>query len=205
MDPIFALFDPAFAKIVDLFAVEAEDLSEIFQQHQIGPNKVHSSELPRRDAAADQLLTGARVWSGVEGTSLGLGGVILLVPNLFGLLRTLLRTVQSMAWAYDAKPNTDEEKRQIWKLVIQGITKTPANNTSSNILSGSVAQMLIRKASENILSSLGMNKTQQLSRKLLPIMGALAQGFSNAAITAEVGSIAKQHYREQFLTRFTIE
>jgi hypothetical protein len=205
VDSLFSLLDPALFKVHDLFVVEAEDLHEIFQEHNLGPNKSHSSELPRRDAAADQLISGARIWSGVEGTSLGVGGIISIGPNILALTRTLLRLVQSVAWAYDAQPNSDEEKGQVWKILLQGISKTPALAASSGVLSGQVAHMLIRQATKKALSRLGVIKSQSLLRKLMPLVGALAQGLSNATFTKEIGEIAKQHYREQFLKRFTIE
>jgi EcsC protein family len=205
IDSLFSLLDPALFKVHDLFVVEAEDLNEIFQEHSIGPNKSHSSELPRRDAAADQLINGARVWSGIEGTSLGVGGIISMGPNILALMRTLLRLVQSVAWVYDAQPNSDKEKGQVWKILLQGISKSPAVAASSGVLSGQVAHMLIRQATQKLLSRLGVVKSQSLLRKLMPLVGALAQGLSNATFTQEIGALAKQHYREQFLKRFTIE
>lgn len=205
MKPLFSLLDPTFFKLHDLFEIKPNDLSEIFAAHSFGVGKAHPSELERRDAAVEQLLAGAKLWSGIEGTSLGAGGIISFGPSMVALFRTLMRVTQSIAWAYDCPPTDDEGRREVWKILLQGMTHSPGLSVSSGILSGQLAHALLRRLSKNVLSHLGVSKSPTLLRRMIPLAGAVAQGFSNASLTAEVGLAAKQHYREKFLKRFTIE
>jgi hypothetical protein len=205
MKQLFSLFDPAFFRVHDFFEVKQEDLSEIFAAHSFGVGKAHSSELERRDDAAEQLLAGAKLWSGIEGTSLGAGGIISLGPSILALFRTLMRVTQSIAWVYDSPPNHDEGRREVWKILLQGMTRSPGLSVSSGILSGQLAHAILRRLSGRVLSQLGVSKSPALLRRMIPLAGALAQGLSNASLTSEVGQAAKQYYREKFLKRFTIE
>lgn len=205
MAGVETLLEPVFLRATALLGLQGDELAPLLAHHKLNGSSPGES-LDHRDAAIQDLIDGARLWSGVEGASLGLGGALALVPNLLALLRTQLRLVQSIATVYGVPVEKKEETLELWRVLLQGLGARPILTASSGALSARVAQVMIRQATQRILKSVGVGKSSPtLVARFIPLVGALAQGVSNAELTAEVGALAAQHYRERFLALHTID
>jgi hypothetical protein len=205
MAAVDSLVEPVFLRATQLLGLHGDELQPLLAHHNLSGSSPGES-LDHRDAAARDLINGARVWSGVEGTSWGLGGALAMVPNLVSLLRTQLRLVQSLSAIYDVPHAAKEEQLEAWRVLLQGLGARPLLAASSGALSARMAQALIRQATKRVLSSLGVDRASPaLVARFIPLVGAAAQGYSNAELTAEVGAAAARHYRERFLAKYTID
>lgn len=197
-----SVLNPVLIQAFRAFPLSLEDVRPLLVRHGLTRPFPSPEDLPRRDAAAQDLIEGARLWSGIEGFTLGSGGIFTLAPHLLSSLRTQMRLIQSIALVYDAFPREDEEKLMVWELLAEGLSGgTSLAAASSGALSNPLAQKIVRRLIRGFLRSLGIRFSSETVTRLVPLLGALLQSAANITLSARIGTLARDYYRGRYLAR----
>jgi len=133
----------------------------------------------------------------IEGTGLGLGGFLTLVPDL-GFLSTLTgRMIQKLSLIYGFPYATEEEKAELWL----AIASASGLDIGKEFLEKQVIERLVPRIIERVAVRASTEVAEKWAARAIPLLSGLTGGALNYFFLRKWGRRAQAHFRARHLER----
>jgi hypothetical protein len=154
---------------------------------------VYSVELSQLDEVADTTIRGAMKIAAVEGTGLGIGGIITLVPDLSILAGITLRTVQKLSLVYGFEYNNDEEIAELWIAA----ASAAGVDISREVLEKEVVGRFVPRVIQRIAVKASTEVVEKWAGRIIPLASSVIGAGLNYYFVRAWGERAQAHFREK--------
>ncbi len=133
----------------------------------------------------------------IEGTGLGLGGLLTLIPDL-GLLSTLTgRMIQKLSLIYGFPYATDDEKAELWL----AIASASGLDLGKEFLEKQVIERLVPQIIERVAVRASTEVAEKWAARVIPLVSGITGGALNYFFIRKWGQRAQAHFRARHLAR----
>ncbi len=145
------------------------------------------------DALADKTIGAAVKIAVVEGTGLGMGGILTIVPDMGILAAIVVRMLQKLSLIYGFPYSTDEEVAMLWLAAGSAAGLDLGREFIEKEAIGRVAPQVI----ERIAAKMGAEIAEKWPGRLVPVLSGALGGALNYYFVRQWGRRAKRHFREK--------
>jgi hypothetical protein len=147
------------------------------------------------DQAAQEAISAASKVAAIEGTGLGFGGLITVLPDLGVLAAITVRLLQKLSLLHGFTYSTDEEKAQLWLAA----ATAAGVDLGRELMEKQAIERFVPRAIERIAAKLGAEAAEKWSCRVVPVLSGALGGALNYWFVREWGRRSRQHFREKHL------
>ena len=150
---------------------------------------------------AARVITGATRMAAIEGTGLGFGGLLTIVPDMGILSAITIRMLQKLSLIYGFEYSTDEEVAALWIAA----ASAAGLDLGREFLEKQAIERLVPRIIDRIAVKVGTEVAEKWAGRLIPILSAGAGGTLNYYFVRAWGRRAQRHFIERHRTARTID
>ncbi len=148
------------------------------------------------DDVADQTIRASMKFAMIEGTGLGLGGLLTIVPDMGVLAAIVMRMLQKLSLLYGFEYSTDEEIATLWLAA-----GTAAGlDLGRDFIEKQAVERLVPRIMERMAVKMGAEVAEKWTARAIPLISGALGGALNYYFVREWGKRAKKHFRERHRT-----
>jgi EcsC protein family len=145
--------------------------------------------------AAGAIKSASRV-AAMEGTGLGLGGFLTVVPDMGILSAITLRLLQKLSLLYGFEYSTEEETVDLW---IAAATAAGLD-LGRDFLEKQAVERLVPRIIDRMAVRLGAEVAEKWAGRIIPVLSAGAAGVLNYYFVRAWGRRAQKHFRSRHVS-----
>lgn len=148
------------------------------------------------DDIANQTIRGAMKFAAFEGTGLGAGGGLTILPDVGFLSGIAVRTIQKLSLIYGFEFSTDEEKADLWIAA----ASAAGVDLGKGVLEKQVIERFVPRIIERIAAQLSAEMAEQWVARVVPVVSAATAGALNYFFIRHWGKRAQRHFHQRHET-----
>jgi len=150
---------------------------------------------------AARVIRGATRMAALEGTGLGFGGFLTIVPDMGILSAITIRMLQRLSLIYGFEYSTEEEVTALWIAA----ASAAGLDLGREFLEKQAIERLVPRIIDRIAVKVGTEVAEKWTGRLIPILSAGAGGTLNYYFVRAWGRRAQKHFIERHRSARTIE
>jgi len=150
---------------------------------------------------AARVIKGATRTAALEGTGLGFGGLLTIVPDMGILSAITIRMLQRLSLIYGFEYSTEEETSALWIAA----ASAAGLDLGREFVEKQAIERLVPRIIDRIAVKVGAEVAEKWTARLIPILSAGAGGTLNYYFVRAWGRRAQKHFIERHRTARTIE
>jgi hypothetical protein len=147
------------------------------------------------DRIAEETIRAGMKLAAAEGAGFGLGGMLLLVPDLGILSAITLRTIQKLSLIYGFEFNTDAEVAELWV----AMATAAGVDISRELLEKEVVQRFVPKVIQRIAAKASAEVVEKWAGRVVPVVSSVLGAFLNYLFVRAWSERATRHFRDKHL------
>lgn len=156
---------------------------------------VYSVELHVLDHIAEETIRASMKMAAAEGASLGMGGMLTIVPDLGILAAITIRMIQKLSLVYGFPYNSEEEEAELWVAA----ASAAGVDISRDLVEKQFVYRVVPRAIRGIAAQASAEIIEKWSARLIPVVsGAIGAGVNYYFMRAW-GERALGHFRQRHL------
>jgi uncharacterized protein (DUF697 family) len=194
-----------FSRAYDRVGVDPERyLRQVQQRHGL---LIHSFEEMRRlplvyiDPVADAAISASTKWAGLEGAGLGLGGFILLAPDMGVLAAIVVRMIQKLSLLYGFEYSSEEESAMLWLAA----ASAAGVDLGRDFIEKQAIEKIVPRIIEKMAAQMSAEMVEQWASRIVPVLSGALGGALNYYFVRTWGRRAKDHFRLRHMDASTLE
>lgn len=156
---------------------------------------LYSLDIDILDEVASRVISGGMKAAAAEGASLGLGGIMTLLPDLSILAGITLRTIQKLSLVYGFEFNTDEETSDLWIAA----ASAAGVDISRELLEKEIVKRFVPKVIQRIAVQASTEVVEKWAARFIPVVSSVIGAGLNYYFVRAWGERARAHFRERHL------
>lgn len=157
---------------------------------------MYSVPIEQLDDIARDVVRGSMKLAAAEGAGFGLGGFLMIIPDLSILGAITMRMIQKLSLVYGFEYNTEDEIAELWIAA----ASAAGVDISREMLERQVVQKFIPRVIQRIASNASAEVVQKWSGRLIPVASSVLGGTLNYFFIRAWGRRAARHFREKHLS-----
>ena len=145
------------------------------------------------DEIANQTVHRAMRFAALEGTGLGMGGMLTVVPDLGILSATTIRMIQKLSLLHGFTYSTGEEMAELWIAA----ASAAGVDLGRELIEKEAIERFVPRIIERIAAKMSCEVVEKWSARLIPVVSGAMGGALNYYFVREWGRRAKRHFREK--------
>ena len=145
------------------------------------------------DEIANQTVHRAMRFAALEGTGLGMGGMLTVVPDLGILSATTIRMIQKLSLLHGFTYSTGEEVAGLWIAA----ASAAGVDLGRELIEKEGIERFVPRIVERIAAKMSCEVVEKWSARLIPIVSGALGGALNYYFVREWGRRASRHFREK--------
>ena len=145
------------------------------------------------DEIANQTVHRAMRFAALEGTGLGMGGMLTVVPDLGILSATTIRMIQKLSLLHGFTYSTGEEVAGLWIAA----ASAAGVDLGRELIEKEAIERFVPRIVERIAAKMSCEVVEKWSARLIPIVSGALGGALNYYFVREWGRRATWHFREK--------
>jgi hypothetical protein len=145
------------------------------------------------DLIARQTLAASTKWAALEGAGFGLGGFLLIVPDMGILSAITIRLIQKLSLLYGFEYATEEESVMLWIAA----ASAAGVELGRDFLEKQAAERIVPRIIERMATRMSTEVAEKWGSRLLPAVGGVLGGTLNYYFVREWGHRAQEHFRHR--------
>jgi len=150
---------------------------------------------------AARVIKGATRTAALEGTGLGFGGLLTIVPDMGILSAITIRMLQRLSLIYGFDYSTEEEVTALWIAA----ASAAGLDLGREFIEKQAIERLVPRIIDRIAVKVGAEVAEKWTGRLIPILSAGAGGTLNYYFVRTWGRRAQKHFIERHRRARTIE
>ncbi len=147
------------------------------------------------DDLAEETISASTKFAALEGTGLGLGGMVTVIPDLGILAAIVMRMIQKLSLLYGFEYATEDEVATLWIAA----ASAAGLELGRDFIEKEAIERFVPRVMERIAARMSAEVAEKWSARLVPILSGVLGGALNYYFVREWGRRAKQHFREKHL------
>jgi len=144
---------------------------------------------------ARQALGASTKWAALEGAGFGLGGFLLIVPDMGVLSAITIRLIQKLSLLYGFEYATEEESVMLW----MAAASAAGVELGRDFLEKQAAERIVPAIIERMAARMSAEVAEKWGSRLLPAVGGVIGGILNYYFVREWGRRAQEHFRRRYV------
>ncbi len=145
------------------------------------------------DVIANQTVRAATRFAALEGTGLGMGGMLMVIPDLGILSATTIRMIQKLSLLHGFKYSTGEEMARLWVAA----ASAAGVDLGRELIEKEGIERFVPRVVERIAAKMSCEVVEKWSARLIPVVSGALGGALNYYFVREWGRRARRHFREK--------
>ena len=162
--------------------------------------RMHDVPLERLDAIAEALIRDAQRLALLEGAGFGLGGMIMLMPDMSLLTAITLRLIQRLCLLYGFEASGPNERVELWFAAATAAGIDWGKDLAEKQLFEKAGPALARRLAVKV----GAESAEKWVGRLIPLASSVIGGAANFAFVRAWGRRAQSNLRAKHLAGRTI-
>ncbi|HEV2493792.1 MAG TPA: EcsC family protein [Terriglobia bacterium] len=151
--------------------------------------------LPLIEHMAGQTIAASRKFAMAEGASLGIGGILTIVPDVGVLTTIAIRMIQRLSLIYGFEYSTEDEMAELWLAA----ASAAGLDLGREMFEKEVLERLVPRIIEGIAVKAGSEVAEKWAARLIPVLSSVLGGTLNYYFIRGWGRRAQRHFRERHL------
>ncbi len=147
------------------------------------------------ESIALQTISGAKRWAALEGAGLGLGGLLLIVPDMGILSAITIRMIQKLSLLYGFEYATEEEMAMLW---IAAATAAGVD-LGRDFLEKQAMERIVPRVIERMAARMSAEVVEKVGSRIVPMLGGAFGAGLNYYFVREWGRRAQEHFRQRHI------
>jgi hypothetical protein len=139
---------------------------------------------------AQRVITSAKRTAALEGTGLGFGGLLTIVPDMGILSAITIRMLQRLSLIYGFEYSTEDEVTALW----MAAASAAGLDLGREFLEKQTIERIVPRVIDRIAARVGAEVAEKWSGRLIPILSAGAGGTLNYYFVRSWGRRAQRHF-----------
>ena len=144
---------------------------------------------------ARRTISGASKMAALEGTGLGIGGFLTVVPDMGILAAITLRMLQKLSLLYGFEYRTEEENVSLWIAA----ASAAGVDLGRDFLEKQAVKKLVPKIIDGMAAKVGAEVAEKWAGRIVPILGSATAGAINYYFVRSWGRRAQKHFLARHL------
>ncbi len=145
---------------------------------------------------AQRVIKSAKRTAALEGTGLGLGGLVTILPDMGILSAITIRMLQRLSLIYGFEYSTEEETTELWLAA----ASAAGLDLGREFVEKQAVERVVPRIIDKIAAKVGTEVAEKWSGRLIPILSAGAGGALNYYFVRAWGRRAHRHFIERHRT-----
>lgn len=154
---------------------------------------MHSVDEAILHPMAERVITSAKRTAALEGTGLGFGGLLTILPDMGILSAITIRMLQRLSLIYGFEYSTEEEVSALWLAA----ASAAGLDLGREFLEKQAIERVVPRVIDRMAAKLGAEVAEKWSGRLIPILSAGAGGTLNYYFVRAWGRRAHRHFVER--------
>ncbi len=142
---------------------------------------------------ADRIIRSASRMAAIEGTGLGLGGLMTILPDAGILSAITVRMLHRLSLIYGFEYTTEEETQELWLAA----ASAAGLDMGREFLEKQAIEKIVPRIIDRIAVKIGSEVAEKWSGRLIPVLSAGAAGTLNYYFVRTWGRRAQKHFAER--------
>jgi uncharacterized protein (DUF697 family) len=142
---------------------------------------------------AQRVITSAKRTAALEGTGLGVGGLLTILPDMGILSAITIRMLQRLSLIYGFEYSTEEEVTALWLAA----ASAAGLDLGREFLEKQAIERVVPRVIDRIAAKVGAEVAEKWSGRLIPILSAGAGGTLNYYFVRSWGRRAQRHFLDR--------
>lgn len=147
------------------------------------------------DDLADQAISAATKFAVLEGTGMGIGGMITVIPDVGILAAIVMRLIQKLSLLYGFEYSTEDEVATLWIAA----ASAAGIDIGRDFIEKEAIERFVPRVMERIAARMSAEAAEKWSARMIPVLSGALGGALNYYFVRAWGRRAKQHFREKHL------
>ena len=142
---------------------------------------------------ADRIIRSASRMAAIEGTGLGFGGLMTILPDAGILSAITVRMLQRLSLIYGFEYTTEDETQELWLAA----ASAAGLDMGREFIEKQAIEKLVPRIIDRIAVKIGSEVAEKWSGRLIPVLSAGAAGTLNYYFVRTWGRRAQKHFAER--------
>jgi len=142
---------------------------------------------------AQRVITSAKRTAALEGTGLGFGGLLTVLPDMGILSAITIRMLQRLSLIYGFEYSTEEEVTALWLAA----ASAAGLDLGREFLEKQAIERVVPRIIDRMAAKVGAEVAEKWSGRLIPILSAGVGGTLNYYFVRTWGRRAQRHFLER--------
>lgn len=147
------------------------------------------------DDIARDVVRGSMKLAAAEGAGFGLGGFLMIIPDLSILAAITMRMIQKLSLVYGFEYNTDDEIAELWIAA----ASAAGVDISRELVERKVVQTFVPKVIQRIAANSSAEVVEKWVGRVIPVASSVVGGTLNYFFIRAWGRRAARHFRDKHL------
>src|SRR5215469_9938222 len=156
---------------------------------------IYSVPLTRLDDIAVQTVRASAKLAVLEGASLGIGGMLTVIPDLSFLAVITMRTIQQLSLLYGFEYNTEDEIAELWLAA----ASAAGLDIARDVLEKEALGKLVPRAIQAIAVQGGKEVAEKWAGRIVPVLSSAIGAGLNYMFLRAWSKRALKHFREKHM------
>jgi uncharacterized protein (DUF697 family) len=157
--------------------------------------------LARIDPIADSAISGSMKWAGLEGAGFGLGGFVLLAPDMGVLATIVVRMIQKLSLVYGFEYSSEGESALLW---LAGASAAGVD-LGRDFVEKQAIERIVPRIIEKMAARMSVEMVEQWASRIVPVVSGALGAALNYYFVRQWGRRAKEHFRQRHMEAATLE
>jgi uncharacterized protein (DUF697 family) len=151
--------------------------------------------LAQIDPIADGAISGSMKWAGLEGAGFGLGGFLLLAPDMGVLAVIVVRMIQKLSLLYGFEYSTEEESALLWLAA----ASAAGLDLGRDFVEKQAIERIVPRIIEKMAARMSAEMVEQWASRIVPVVSGALGATLNYYFVRQWGRRAKEHFRQRHM------
>jgi len=142
---------------------------------------------------AERVIRSAKRTAALEGTGLGFGGLLTILPDMGILSAITIRMLQRLSLIYGFEYSTEEEVTELWLAA----ASAAGLDLGREFVEKQAVEKLVPRVIDRMAARVGAEVAEKWTGRLIPILSAGAGGTLNYYFVRTWGRRAQRHFLER--------
>jgi hypothetical protein len=142
---------------------------------------------------ADRIIRSASRTAALEGTGLGLGGLLTILPDAGILSAITVRMLHRLSLIYGFEYNTEDEGQELWLAA----ASAAGLDMGREFIGKAAAEKIVPRIIDRMAVKLGTEVAEKWTGRIIPLISAGAAGTLNYYFVRSWGRRAQKHFHER--------